>query len=215
MATGRSDYPNQVNNVLGFPFIFRGALDVQARTINDAMKIAATRRWPNSPRQEVPDQVAAAFHRPPPDLRPGIHHPCAIRSPPYQPCPTGSREGCDGERRRRRPIVDVDAYVARLKGRLDPGRVGCKRRSTAFGRRPKRVIFAEGEDPTVIRAANTYLSQGFGQRSSSDPRMRSKSVSSNSASRCAANSRSSIRRCRPTPTNSQTSSTSAFSAVDT
>jgi malate dehydrogenase (oxaloacetate-decarboxylating)(NADP+) len=77
VATGRSDYPNQINNVLGFPYIFRGALDVRARTINEEMKIAAARGAGGARPRDVPDEVAAAYHGRAPALRAGLHHPCA------------------------------------------------------------------------------------------------------------------------------------------
>jgi malate dehydrogenase (oxaloacetate-decarboxylating)(NADP+) len=79
MATGRSDYPNQVNNVLGFPYIFRGALDVRATTINDAMKVAAAQALADLAREDVPDDVAAAYQGNRPEIRPAIHHPGAVR----------------------------------------------------------------------------------------------------------------------------------------
>ena len=121
VATGRSDYPNQINNVLGFPFIFRGALDVQASTINEAdedrggqgARRAGPRRGARPGRRGLP--------RPSPDLRARLHHPRAVRSagssstsPPPSPRPRWIRGVA------RKPIVDMDAYVARLGGRLDP-----------------------------------------------------------------------------------------------
>ena len=80
MATGRSDYPNQVNNVLGFPFIFRGALDVRATTINDEMKLAATRALAALAKEDVPDSVLRAYGVEQPGVRPRLHHPQAVRS---------------------------------------------------------------------------------------------------------------------------------------
>ncbi len=162
VATGRSDYPNQVNNVLGFPFIFRGALDVQARTINEAMKIAATRALAGLARQEVPDEVAAAFH----GRRP-VFGPEYIIPAPFDPrlishVPPAVATAAMDSGVARRPIVDMEAYVARLKGRLDPVTGWLQSTFDRVRENPKRVIFAEGEDPAVIRAANAYLSQGFG-----------------------------------------------------
>ena len=121
MATGRSDYPNQINNVLGFPFIFRGALDVQASTINEAMKIAAANALAELARAEVPDQVAAAFHGRRPTFGPELHHSGAVRSAPDHARAAGRRQGGDGFRRR--PPADRRHGCLRRRGstgRLDP-----------------------------------------------------------------------------------------------
>ncbi len=162
MATGRSDYPNQVNNVLGFPFIFRGALDVQARTINDHMKIAATKALAELARQEVPDQVAAAFHGRRPTFGPEYIIPAPFDPRLISHVPPAVAKAAMESGVARRPIVDMDAYVARLKGRLDPVTGWLQATFDSVRQEPKRVIFAEGEDPAVIRAANTYFAQGFG-----------------------------------------------------
>src|SRR6187200_3033410 len=119
VATGRSDYPNQINNVLGFPFIFRGALDVQASTINEAMKIAAAKALAELAREDVPDQVAAAFL--------GLqvkYGPDYIIPAPFDPrlisrvSPAVAKAAMESGVARR-PIVDMEAYVAQLSGRLD------------------------------------------------------------------------------------------------
>jgi len=163
VSTGRSDYPNQINNVLCFPFIFRGALDVQARTINDAMKIAAAEALADLARQDVPDQVAAAFHGRRPTFGPDYIIPAPFDPRLISHIPPAVAKAAMDSGVARKPIVDMEGYVARLKGRLDPmaGWLG-----TVFDsvrREPKRIIFAEGEEAAVIRAANTYFSQGFGQ----------------------------------------------------
>ncbi|PPD28079.1 MAG: NADP-dependent malic enzyme [Hyphomicrobium sp.] len=163
MATGRSDYPNQINNVLCFPFIFRGALDVQASTINDAMKIAAAEALAEIARQEVPDQVAAAFH----GRRPVFGRDYIIPAP-FDPrllshMPPAVAKAAMDSGVARRPLVDMDEYVARLKGRLDPTASWLQSIFQKVRSNPKRVVFAEGEDAAVIRAANTYFNQGFGQ----------------------------------------------------
>ncbi|MFA5951283.1 MAG: NADP-dependent malic enzyme [Hyphomicrobium sp.] len=162
VATGRSDYPNQVNNVLGFPFIFRGALDVQARTINDAMKIAAARALAALAREDVPDEVMAAFLG-----RRATFGPDYIIPAPFDPrlishVPPAIAQAAMDTGVARRPIVDMDAYVARLKGRLDPVAGWLQSIFDRVRAKPKRMVFAEGEDPTVIRAANAYLAQGLG-----------------------------------------------------
>ena len=100
MATGRSDYPNQVNNVLGFPYIFRGALDVRATTINDEMKIAAAEALAALAREDVPDEVAAAYQGNRPKFGPQLHHPGAVRSAPDLGDPGRGGQGGDGIRRR-------------------------------------------------------------------------------------------------------------------
>ncbi|MGD9785447.1 MAG: NADP-dependent malic enzyme [Hyphomicrobiaceae bacterium] len=163
MATGRSDYPNQVNNVLCFPFIFRGALDVQASTINETMKVAAARALADLARAAVPDQVASSFH----GRRPSFGRDYIIPAP-FDPriiwhiAPAVARAAMDSGVAKR-PIIDMDGYVARLQGRLDPLVGWLQSTFEKVKSEPKRVIFAEGEDLAVIRAANSFLAQGFGQ----------------------------------------------------
>ena len=120
VATGRSDYPNQINNVLGFPFIFRGALDVQASTINEAMKIAAAEALAELARAEVPDQVAAAFHGRRPTFGPEYIIPAPFDPRLIVEIPTAVAKAAMDTGVARKPIVDMDAYVAQLEGRLDP-----------------------------------------------------------------------------------------------
>jgi malate dehydrogenase (oxaloacetate-decarboxylating)(NADP+) len=163
MATGRSDYPNQINNVLCFPFIFRGALDVQASTINDAMKIAAAEAIAELARAEVPDQVAAAFHGERPTFGPGYIIPAPFDSRLLPHVSAAVAKAAMDSDVARNPIVDMDAYVARLQGRLDPVVGWLQSTFDAVRNDPKRVVFAEGEDPGVIRAAHMFLQQGFGQ----------------------------------------------------
>lgn len=163
VATGRSDYPNQINNVLGFPFIFRGALDVQASTINDAMKIAAAEALAELARAEVPDQVAAAFNG-----RRAMFGPEYIIPAPFDPrlivnVPTAVAKAAMDSGVARKPIVDMEGYVAQLEGRLDPMAGWLQSTFSAVRADPKRVVFTEGEEPAVIRAAHTYFTQGFGQ----------------------------------------------------
>ncbi|WP_333793209.1 NADP-dependent malic enzyme [Hyphomicrobium sp.] len=162
VATGRSDYPNQINNVLGFPFIFRGALDVQARTINEQMKIAAARALAALAREDVPDVVMAAFlgRRP-------MFGPDYIIPAPFDPrlisrvSPAVAQAAMESGVARR-PIVDMDAYVAHLDARLDPVSDWMRSIFERLRAEPKRIVFAEGEDPAVIRAASSYAAQGFG-----------------------------------------------------
>ncbi len=162
VATGRSDYPNQINNVLGFPFIFRGALDVQARTINDEMKIAAARALAALAREDVPDVVMAAFLGRRPTfgadyIIPAPFDPRLIGRVPLAVARAAMDSGVA-----RRPIVDMDAYASRLNARLDPVSDWLHSIFEQVRTEPKRVVFAEGEDPAVIRAANSYAAQGLG-----------------------------------------------------
>ena len=162
MATGRSDYPNQVNNVLGFPYIFRGALDVRARTINDEMKIAAARALAELAREDVPDEVAAAYHGS--RLTFGREYLIPV---PFDPrlisrIPVAVAKAAMESGVARHHIADIDAYAAQLSARLDPiaGTL-----QTVYGQvrqNPKRVVFAEGEEDRMIRAANSYAASGLG-----------------------------------------------------
>jgi malate dehydrogenase (oxaloacetate-decarboxylating)(NADP+) len=163
IATGRSDYPNQINNVLGFPFIFRGALDVQAKGINTEMKIAAAKALADLARAEVPDQVAAAFHGRRPTFGPDYIIPAPFDPRLISHVPPAVAEAAMATGMARRPIVDMGAYVARLEGRLDPVVGWLQTTFEKVRSEPKRVIFAEGEEPAVIRAANAYLGNEFGE----------------------------------------------------
>jgi malate dehydrogenase (oxaloacetate-decarboxylating)(NADP+) len=163
VATGRSDYPNQINNVLGFPFIFRGALDVQASTINEAMKIAAAHALAELAREDVPDQVAAAFLG-----RQVTYGPDYIIPAPFDPrlithVPPAVAKAAMETGVARKPIVDMDGYVARLSARLDPVAGWLGNILSQVRNAPKRVIFAEGEQPQIARAANSFLNMGLGQ----------------------------------------------------
>jgi malate dehydrogenase (oxaloacetate-decarboxylating)(NADP+) len=163
MATGRSDYPNQINNVLGFPFIFRGALDVQASTINEAMKIAAARALADLARAEVPDQVAAAFMGR--QVKYGRDY---IIPAPFDPRlithvpPAVARAAMDSGVARR-PIVDMEGYVVQLSGRLDPVAAWLHSIFGQVRNAPKRIVFAEGEQPQIARAANAFHNAGLGR----------------------------------------------------
>ena len=121
IATGRSDYPNQVNNVLGFPFIFRGALDVRATAINDEMKIAAAEALAELAREPVPEEVAAAYGGKIAQLRPRLHHSRAVRPAADGGGRLGGRGGGDAQPGSRcKPIEDMDAYRQQLRARLNP-----------------------------------------------------------------------------------------------
>lgn len=162
VATGRSDYPNQINNVLCFPFMFRGALDVQASTINVEMKIAAVRALAELARAEVPDQVMAAFHGQRPTFGPDYIIPAPFDPRLISHVPPAVAKAAMDTGVARRPIVNVEGYLARLKGRLDPVVGWLHSTFDKVRAEPKSVIFSEGEEPAVIRAANAYFQEGFG-----------------------------------------------------
>jgi malate dehydrogenase (oxaloacetate-decarboxylating)(NADP+) len=162
IATGRSDYPNQVNNVLGFPYIFRGALDVRARTINEEMKVAAARALAELAKEDVPDEVAAAYQG-----RRLKFGPDYIIPTPFDPrlistVPPFVAEAAVATGVARKPITDMDGYRARLAQRLDPTAALMQRVQNAVRANPKRIVFAEGEEPSVIRAAYAFQELGLG-----------------------------------------------------
>ena len=161
VATGRSDYPNQVNNVLGFPYLFRGALDVHARAINDEMKIACAEALAKLAREDVPDEVDMAYGR---KLHFGRDY---IIPAPFDPrliytIPPAVARACMDTGAARRPIVDMEAYEVALRSRMDPS-ASIMRSINARARAAQaRMIFAEGDDPRVLRAAVQYQRSGFG-----------------------------------------------------
>ncbi|MGI8525955.1 MAG: NADP-dependent malic enzyme [Pseudolabrys sp.] len=161
MATGRSDYPNQVNNVLGFPYIFRGALDVRASAINMEMKIAAARALAALAREDVPDEVAAAYGSRP------KYGPEYIIPVPFDPrlisaIPPAVAQAAMDTGVARKPIVDMDAYREQLRTRRDPIAGSLVQVFAKLRRQPRRVVFAEGEEEQVIRAAASFVQQGLG-----------------------------------------------------
>lgn len=162
VATGRSDYPNQVNNVLGFPYLFRGALDINARAINDEMKIACAQALAELAREDVPDEVAMAYGK---KLTFGRDY---IIPTPFDPRlihvipPAVARAGMDTGVARR-PIIDMDGYEQSLKARMDPT-ASILRGITARARKNQAtMIFAEGDNSQVLRAAVQYQRNGYGK----------------------------------------------------
>ncbi len=162
VATGRSDYPNQVNNVLGFPYLFRGALDINARAINDEMKLACAEALAELAREDVPDEVAVAYGKKLTFGRdyiiPTPFDPRLIHRIPPRVAKAGMETGCA-----RRPILDMDAYELTLKSRLDPTAAmvqGIHARARAA---QSRIIFAEGDDPRVLRAAVAFQRAEMGR----------------------------------------------------
>src|SRR6202040_3001871 len=162
IATGRSDYPNQVNNVLGFPYIFRGALDVRASTINDAMKIAGAEALAELAREDVPDEVAAAYSG-----ERLLYGPDYIIPAPFDPrliwaVPSAVAKAAMDSGVARKPILDLSAYKRSLRARLDPTAAGLELIFERVRAAPKRVVFAEGEEEMTIRAALQYANSGYG-----------------------------------------------------
>jgi malate dehydrogenase (oxaloacetate-decarboxylating)(NADP+) len=163
VATGRSDYPNQVNNVLGFPYIFRGALDVRARRVNMEMKIACANALAMLAREDVPDEVAAAYHGM--QLKFGPQY---IIPTPFDPrllayIPPFIAQAAMDTGVARKPILDMDAYRASLAQRLDPSAAFLQKLQGAVLSGPaKRIVFAEGEELSVIRAAYAFQTAGLG-----------------------------------------------------
>ncbi|HWW27644.1 MAG TPA: NADP-dependent malic enzyme [Caulobacter sp.] len=163
MGTGRSDYPNQVNNVLGFPYIFRGALDVRARRVNHEMKIACANALAMLAREDVPDEVAAAYHGRQLKFGPQYIIPSAFDPRLIWYVPPFVAQAAMDTGVARRPIADMDAYRASLAQRLDPTAGFLQKISGAVLANPKTIVFAEGEDPSVIRAAYAFQTGGFGK----------------------------------------------------
>jgi len=162
IATGRSDFPNQVNNVLGFPFIFRGALDVRATAINEAMKIAAAEALAELAREPVPEEVAAAYG--------GRAHSFGreyIIPAPFDPrlmetVSSAVAEAAAKSGVAQKPVANLEAYRQELRARLNPTVSVMSLAYESARQNPKRVLFAEGEEPNVLRAAIAFKEAGYG-----------------------------------------------------
>jgi malate dehydrogenase (oxaloacetate-decarboxylating)(NADP+) len=162
MATGRSDYPNQVNNVLGFPYIFRGALDVRATTINDEMKVAAARALAALAREDVPDDVAAAYQGMRPKFGPNYIIPVPFDPRLISAIPIAVAHAAMETGVARKPVLDLARYAQELSARRDPIASTLQRIYDRVRRQPKRIVFAEGEEVQVMRAAVAYVNQKLG-----------------------------------------------------
>ncbi|MFO1185440.1 MAG: NADP-dependent malic enzyme [Bauldia sp.] len=162
VATGRSDYPNQVNNVLGFPYIFRGALDVRATTINEAMKIAAARALADLAREDVPDEVAAAYQGMRPKFGPNYIIPVPFDPRLMSEIPAAVARAAVESGVARRKLDDIAAYKLQLSARRDPIVGTLAQIYSQVRKAPKRVVFAEGEEEQTIRAAASFVSQRLG-----------------------------------------------------
>ncbi len=153
IATGRSDYPNQVNNLIGFPYIFRGALDVRAKEINEAMKVAAANSIAMLARQNVPDEVVSAYGGDRPRygknyIIPSTFDPRLISEIPAAVAEAAMKSGVA-----RKNLQDLEVYKDQLTNRLDPTMSLMQGINAKVRKNPKRVIFAEGEDESMLKAA--------------------------------------------------------------
>ncbi|WP_106640485.1 NADP-dependent malic enzyme [Allosphingosinicella vermicomposti] len=162
VATGRSDYPNQVNNVLGFPFIFRGALDVRATTINDEMKIAAANAIAELARQQVPEEVAAAYGGKAHSFGPDYIIPAPFDPRLMEMVPAAVAQAAMDSNVAQKPIEDMAAYRHSLRARMNPTTSVLTLAYEAARANPRRVIFAEGEEEVVLRAAVAFKEGGYG-----------------------------------------------------
>jgi malate dehydrogenase (oxaloacetate-decarboxylating)(NADP+) len=162
IATGRSDYPNQVNNVLGFPFIFRGALDVRATAINEEMKIAAARALAELARQQVPEEVAAAYGGSTPSFGTDYIIPAPFDPRLMEIVPAAVAQAAMDSGVARKPILDMDEYRNSLRARLNPTTSVLTMAYESARAHPKRVVFAEAEEEVVLRAAIAFKEGGCG-----------------------------------------------------
>jgi malate dehydrogenase (oxaloacetate-decarboxylating)(NADP+) len=163
IATGRSDYPNQVNNLIGFPYIFRGALDVRAKTINEEMKVAAAKAIAKLAREDVPDEVVAAYGGDRPHygknyIIPSTFDPRLITTIPVAVAKAAIDTGVA-----QKPIKDFDVYTDELEARLDPSVGIMQGINTKIKKSQKRIVFAEGEDETSLKAAVAFKNYGLGE----------------------------------------------------
>ncbi len=163
VATGRSDYENQVNNVMGFPYIFRGALDVRASTINEEMKIAAAKALAELAREHVPDEVIKAYGGR--DMKFGKNYiiPTPFDSRLIHVVPMAVAKAAVETGVARKPIKDWDAYKKQLQARRDPSVNSLSLIFEKLKRSPKKVIFAEGEQPEIIRVAAMWRDNSYGK----------------------------------------------------
>ena len=163
VATGRSDYENQVNNVMGFPYIFRGALDVRASTINEEMKIAAAKAIAELAREHVPDEVMKAYGKS--DMKFGRHYiiPTPFDNRLISVVPVAVAKAAVESGVARKPIKDWDSYKKQLQARRDPTSNSLSLIFEKLQKQPKNVIFAEGEQPEIIRVAAMWRDNNYGK----------------------------------------------------
>ena len=163
IATGRSDYPNQVNNLIGFPYIFRGALDVQAKTINEEMKVAAAQAIAKLAREDVPDEVVAAYGGDRPHYGKNYIIPSTFDPRLITTIPTAVAKAAVDSGVAQKPIKDFDAYIDELEARLDPSVGLMQGINSKIKKAKKRIVFAEGEDEESLKAAIAFKNYGLGE----------------------------------------------------
>ena len=163
IATGRSDYPNQVNNLIGFPYIFRGALDVQAKTINEEMKVAAAQAIAKLAREDVPDEVVAAYGGDRPHYGKNYIIPSTFDPRLITTIPTAVAKAAMDSGVAQKPIKDFDAYIDELEARLDPSVGLMQGINSKIKKTKKRIVFAEGEDEESLKAAIAFKNYGLGE----------------------------------------------------
>ncbi len=163
VATGRSDYPNQINNVLCFPYIFRGALDVRARVINEDMKIAAAKALANLAHEEVPDSVAEAYHGKRLKFGPNYIIPVPFDPRLFTVVSIAVAKAAMESGVAQKNIDDLEAYERDLNARRDPTSSMMRGVYNHVRQAPKQIVFAEGEEEQVMRAAVSYVHQKLGQ----------------------------------------------------
>ena len=162
IATGRSDYPNQVNNLIGFPYIFRGALDVRAKEINDEMKIAAAKAIATLAREEVPDEVVNAYGGERPHYGKNYIIPSTFDPRLISRIPSAVAEAAMKSGVARKKIEDIELYKDQLTNRLDPSMSIMQGINAQIKKQPKTVVFAEGEDQNMLKAAVAYKNSRLG-----------------------------------------------------
>ncbi|MAV49113.1 MAG: NADP-dependent malic enzyme [Pelagibacteraceae bacterium] len=163
IATGRSDYPNQVNNLIGFPYIFRGALDVQAKTINEEMKVAAAQAIAKLAREDVPDEVVTAYGGDRPHYGKNYIIPSTFDPRLITTIPTAVAKAAMDSGVAQKPIKDFDAYINELEARLDPSVGIMQGINSKIKKAKKRIVFAEGEDEESLKAAIAFKNYGLGE----------------------------------------------------
>jgi len=162
VATGRSDYPNQVNNLLGFPYIFRGALDVRAKTINEEMKVAAANAIATLAREDVPDEVAAAMGGERPKYGKEYIIPSTFDPRLISVIPVAVAKAAIKSKVARKTIKDFEVYKEQLKQRLDPSVTILQGINNQIKKTKKKVVFADGEDENTLKAAIAFKNGGLG-----------------------------------------------------
>ena len=162
IATGRSDYPNQVNNLIGFPYIFRGALDVRSKTINEEMKVAAAHAIANLAKEDVPDEVVAAMGGERPHYGKEYIIPSTFDPRLISVIPAAVAKAAMDTGEARIKIKDFDAYKDQLKQRLDPTVTIMQGVNNYIKKKQKKVVFADGEDENMLKAAIAFKNSKLG-----------------------------------------------------